>query len=146
MIWLIFTGMLVLAEGWYDSHLHALKKRLIKMKDKTGTKLANNLMHSYQMPLRAVYFVTLFWLGGGGTNTGTYFIIFAGLHLSFFWLTFDLFFNAWALNESPIYMSHSKTSWERKYFGWMTKYGYFALKAVLFGAFLYLAMEYRVFG
>ena len=144
MIWLIFTGFFALAEQWYDGHLHALKKKLMKEGMSGHAHSVNLLMHSYQMPLRGVFFLLMFFASAGEYYQGAYLDLFLtmGVNLTFFWWFFDILMDKMVLKQSVATVSSK--GWEGKYFSWMGGYGYFALKTVAFGSFLTLCIIYGV--
>ncbi len=144
MSWLVFTAIFAIIEAWYDGHINILKKHLIRSKDKQASRMAHQLMHSLQMPSRALFFLVISYASAGDYYAEAWrdLLIMLSLNVIFFWWLFDILMNKTVLMMSIAYMSPK--GWEAKWFGWMTGWGYLALKTVLLILAIGIAIHYNV--
>lgn len=150
MTYLILTFFYAAAETFYDRVLFALKKHGLKNSDPYVAQTAHKLMHQLQMPARAVYFITISFaiaseLEGHYAWDDMFIVVHTFLlvatNIAFFWLSFDFLINTQVLR---VKFHTLGGGWESKYFGWMTGYGYLALKLILFGLLFGLSIHYYI--
>ena len=150
MTYLILTFLYAGVETLYDRTLFRLKKYGLDNGEPYVAQTAHKLMHAMQMPARGIYFVTISFgianeLDGYYAWDDSFIFVHALLlvftNIAWFWLAFDFLINTQVL---MVKFHKLGGGWEEKYFGWMTGYGYLAMKMILFGVLLGLSIHYNI--